>query len=78
MVDPPSNENTQATDADVAMADTTEDGTAKTDAPDAKKDVKLEDLFDDVDSDEEFPSSRPVDTPAPSSPPRIAPPQSSA
>ncbi|KAH6686755.1 eukaryotic and archaeal DNA primase small subunit [Plectosphaerella plurivora] len=78
MVDLPSLPNTQATNADVAMADATEEGAVRADTLDVKKDVKLEDLFDDVDSDEEFPSSRPVDTPAPSSPPRIAPPQSSA
>ncbi|KAI1125235.1 DNA primase small subunit [Nemania abortiva] len=46
-------------DGDVTMAGT--DG-------DEKKDVKLEDLFADVDSDEEFPSSRP-DGVKPSSPP---------
>lgn len=34
-----------------------------------KKDVKLEDLFADDDSDEEFPSSAPVKQHAPSSPP---------
>lgn len=35
---------------------------------DGKKDVKLEDLFADVDSDDEFPSSKP-DGVKPSSPP---------
>lgn len=34
-----------------------------------KEDVKLEDLFADVDSDDEFPSSRPADGTASSSPP---------
>lgn len=46
-------------DGDVTMAGTNGDG---------KKDIKLEDLFADVDSDEEFPSSRP-DQIKPSSPP---------
>lgn len=46
-------------DGDVAMAGTNGGG---------KKDTKLEDLFADVDSDEEFPSSRP-DQIKPSSPP---------
>lgn len=33
-----------------------------------KKDVKLDELFADVDSDDEFPSSRPQDEPSSSSP----------
>ncbi|KAI1820090.1 prim-pol domain-containing protein [Xylaria intraflava] len=49
----------QSTDNDVAMAGT--DGNEN-------KDVKLEDLFADVDSDEDFPSSRPNQA-KPSSPP---------
>ncbi|KAL2752166.1 hypothetical protein ACRALDRAFT_2044972 [Sodiomyces alcalophilus JCM 7366] len=73
-----SNGDNQATaDGDVAMADVAEEPTASeepTAATSSKKDVKLEDLFADVDSDEEFPSTRPVDVPPASSPPATSPP----
>lgn len=56
MVDAPAND--QGTDDDVTMGETNA-LPAATDGED-KKDVKLEDLFADVESDDEFPSSRPV------------------
>ncbi|KAI0432421.1 prim-pol domain-containing protein [Xylaria sp. FL1042] len=61
MVDtlPPNGHGQQIVDDDVTMTEINDD---------EKKDVKLEDLFADVDSDEEFPSSRP-DGVKPSSPP---------
>lgn len=63
----------QASDGDVAMTDAaTAEEVPVTDAND-KKEVKLEELFADVDSDDEFPSSRPNETQAPSSPPTAAP-----
>ncbi|OBR16134.1 DNA primase [Colletotrichum higginsianum IMI 349063] len=54
----------QATDGDVAMAEID----APAPATEDKRDVKLEDLFIDGDSDDEFPSSKPQDTPSSSSP----------
>lgn len=54
----------QATDGDVAMAEID----APVPATEDKRDVKLEDLFIDGDSDDEFPSSKPQDTPSSSSP----------
>jgi len=50
-------------DGDVVMD---EGATEPVEAP--KKEVKLDELFADVDSDDEFPSSRPQDTPTSSSP----------
>lgn len=47
----------QPPDADVPMADDADESNGIN--GDDKKDVKLEDLFADVDSDEEFPSSKP-------------------
>lgn len=44
----------------------------KTDRKEEKKDLNLEDLFADVDSDDEFPSSREVDDMLVSSPPDAA------
>ncbi|KAI1102155.1 prim-pol domain-containing protein [Jackrogersella minutella] len=54
---PVQNGEDQATDGDIAMAETNAVPVA-TKVEDTK-DVKLEELFADVDSDEEFPSSRP-------------------
>lgn len=86
----PPNGDTQATNDDITMAEpdalpsVTNGDAAATDNGDGeeetkKSEVKLEDLFADVDSDEEFPSSRPQATPqssspdaAPSSPPMFA------
>ncbi len=45
-----------------------EDAVAAPMAEESKKDVKLEDLFADEDSDDEFPSSRPQDEPTSSAP----------
>ena len=58
-VSPAANPDANGGDADMA------------DTEDVKKDVKLEDLFADVDSDDEFPSSAPAPTaqPGSSSPP---------
>ena len=63
--EPTANGASQATDGDVAMDEA--------EAPQAsgdKKDVKLDELFADMDSDDEFPSSREPrsDLPASSSP----------
>ncbi|KAI0017108.1 prim-pol domain-containing protein [Xylariomycetidae sp. FL0641] len=66
---PAQNDDGQAADNDIPMAET--EPTPETTNGDGKKEVKLEDLFADVESDEEFPSSRPKDEKA-SSPP-IAP-----
>lgn len=55
-----------ATNGDDVDMDEAQDSTKPEE--DAKKDVKLEDLFADVDSDEEFPSSAPVAQPGSSSP----------
>lgn len=57
---------------DAAASNADDDDVDMVGAPDSsaavkKEDVKLEQLFDDVDSDEEFPSSAPVKA-APSSP----------
>lgn len=50
---------------DVEMAELQDDAaTVAAAAEEPKKDVKLEELFDDVDSDEEFPSSAPVAQPS--------------
>ena len=86
----PPNGDTQATNDDITMAEpdalpgATNGDTAATDNGNGeeetkKSEVKLEDLFADVDSDDEFPSSRPQATPqssspgvAPSSPPMFA------
>ncbi|KAJ8129871.1 hypothetical protein O1611_g3763 [Lasiodiplodia mahajangana] len=72
-ISPGSQDSSEAANAN--MADTPAlNGDSDGDVPmtgtngDEKKDVKLEDLFADVDSDEEFPSSRP-DGIKPSSPP---------
>jgi DNA primase small subunit len=57
---------------DVAMAEAAESLPSQSElaAVEAKKEVKLDDLFADVDSDDEFPSSsRPAEAPKPSSPP---------
>ncbi|TDZ53322.1 DNA primase small subunit [Colletotrichum trifolii] len=62
----------QATDGDVAMAEA--DAPAVAAPEEEKKEVKLDDLFADVDSDEEFPSSRPHDTPSSRSPEMATPP----
>ncbi|CAJ2509242.1 Uu.00g142680.m01.CDS01 [Anthostomella pinea] len=62
----PQNGDSQTTDNDIPMAEAEETPTA-TDG-DEKKDVKLEDLFADVDSDDEFPSSKPAETKPSSSP----------
>lgn len=59
----------QATDGDVAMADDAATAEAPSTTVEVKKEVKLDDLFADVDSDDEFPSSRPNEAPPPSSPP---------
>lgn len=70
-------DNQIAADGDVAMADVTDEATTieeSTAVTNSKKDVKLEDLFADVDSDEEFPSTRPSDVPPTSSPPATTPP----
>lgn len=72
-------------DGDVAMAEADAPAVAAPEAaaPEAsapepsateqKKDIKLEDLFDDADSDDEFPSSKPQETPE-SSPEILTPP----
>ena len=55
----------QATENDITMAEPETLPANDTDGDangQEKKDVKLEDLFADVDSDEEFPSSRPQDS----------------
>lgn len=62
---PVPNGTSQATEDDVAMAEADAPATAP---PEEKKEVKLEELFADADSDDEFPSSRPQDTPTSSSP----------
>ncbi|KAI2467359.1 prim-pol domain-containing protein [Annulohypoxylon bovei var. microspora] len=54
---PAQNGDSQTTDNDVAMTET--NTTPVVTDGDDNKDVKLEDLFADVDSDDEFPSSRP-------------------
>ncbi|KAH0427600.1 DNA primase small subunit [Colletotrichum camelliae] len=76
----PPNADSQATDGDVAMAEADAPAVAapevpatEASAPDQKKDIKLEDLFDDADSDDEFPSSKPQETPE-SSPEILTPP----
>ena len=46
--------------------------TQEADGKDAKKEVKLDELFADVDSDEDFPSSAPVPKQEPSSSPMPA------
>ncbi|RXG42186.1 hypothetical protein VDGE_02251 [Verticillium dahliae] len=66
----PGTAETQSTEGDVSMADVTEDAVA---VPAVKAETKLEELFDDMDSDEEFPSSRPNGAPPPSSPPLATP-----
>jgi hypothetical protein len=50
-------------DGDIVMNDVSAAPVADTE----KKEVKLDELFDDIDSDEEFPGSRPQDTPSSSS-----------
>lgn len=56
---PPGNGTSQTTtDGDVPMDDAADDIPASSDA---KKEVKLEDLFPDSDSDEEFPPTRPTE-----------------
>lgn len=55
------NGNSQHTEGedDIPMADVgTESGPPPTEPSESKKEVKLEDLFADIDEDEEFPSSR--------------------
>lgn len=81
----PPNADSQATDGDVAMAEADAPAVAapeaaapevsspEASAPEQKKDIKLEDLFDDADSDDEFPSSKPQETPE-SSPEILTPP----
>ncbi|KAI0165198.1 prim-pol domain-containing protein [Hypoxylon sp. FL1284] len=67
MVDAPARNGVdQGADDDTTMGEAGAP-TAATTGED-KKDAKLEDLFDDVDSDDEFPSSRPVKEELPSSP----------
>ncbi|OTB01973.1 hypothetical protein M426DRAFT_323058 [Hypoxylon sp. CI-4A] len=56
---PTQNDDSQTADNDITMAET--NALPIDSKEEDKKDVKLEDLFDDVDSDDEFPSSRPVD-----------------
>lgn len=88
----PPNGDTQPTNDDITMAEPDalpsvtngDDAAAATgngsgEEETKKSEVKLEDLFADVDSDEEFPNSRPQATPqssspdaAPSSPPMFA------
>lgn len=61
MVDAPAPVNDgvgQGTDDDITMAETNVIPAAAN--GEDKKDVKLEDLFADVESDDEFPSSRPL------------------
>ena len=53
----------QAVDGDVVMDDVPTEPVADTE----KKEIKLDELFDDIDSDEEFPNSRPQATPSSSS-----------
>jgi DNA primase small subunit len=60
---PIANGESQSAVSDITMADTE----APT-APEVKKEVNLDDLFADVESDDEFPSSRGQDTPVSSSP----------
>ncbi|KAH9906060.1 prim-pol domain-containing protein [Xylariomycetidae sp. FL2044] len=60
------NGDSQATDNDITMAEPQALPTASDN--EEKKDVKLEDLFADVDSDDEFPSSKPVEDKMSSSP----------
>lgn len=62
-----------ATDGDITMAEVN----PLPPAEEEKKDVKLEDLFADVNSDEEFPSQKPTQSqPSPtSSPPASSPTQ---
>ncbi|KEY67951.1 hypothetical protein S7711_02159 [Stachybotrys chartarum IBT 7711] len=63
-------ENTeQAVDTDVDMSDTQD---SKPASQTVKPEVKLEDLFDDLDSDEDIPSSAPVQDGPPSSLPVLA------
>lgn len=63
-------ENTeQAVDTDIDMSDTQD---SKPASQTVKPDVKLEDLFDDLDSDEDIPSSAPVQDGPPSSLPVLA------
>lgn len=57
---------TQSDDDDVDMTMAEVGGAPAVEEP--KKEVKLDDLFADVDSDEEFPSSRPTQTQPTSSP----------
>jgi DNA primase small subunit len=64
-------------DDDIAMVEadsllSTSNGAPAGDA-DAKNEVKLEDLFADVDSDDEFPSSRPNNQNSKPSSPPVAP-----
>ncbi len=61
---PTTNDTPLSSDGDAAM----EDAVAAPMAEESKKDVKLEDLFADEDSDDEFPSSRPQDEPTSSAP----------
>ncbi|KAF6805352.1 eukaryotic and archaeal DNA primase small subunit [Colletotrichum sojae] len=69
MADSPAQENgaSQATNDDVAMAEADAPTVAAVEEK-KKEEIKLEELFDDIDSDDEFPSSKPQDTPASSSP----------
>lgn len=70
---PTQNGDSQPTiaDTDVTMGEADADADVEAEAKtncDEKKDVKLEDLFADADSDEEFPSSRPAQVKPSSSP----------
>ncbi len=60
------NGDSQVSDGDVAMEDAGD--AAALPVKKEVKEVKLDELFVDVDSDEEFPSSRPKDEPTSSSP----------
>lgn len=61
------NQDTSENEQDMTIAEPGIEG-AETEQPDIKQDVKLEDLFADVESDEEFPSSNVQDDKIPSSP----------
>ena len=61
----------ESTTSEAANGDVDMNGSEEP-APQVKKEVKLEDLFADVDSDEEFPSSAPVKDAPSSSPQRAA------